>query len=279
MAFSLDIEGRLERRWPFGWRVYRTIQRVDVGFMANSVAFQAFGALLPLLAVVFIIVAVLAGDALADQVLALTEAFLPEQTRRLLANAVATQLGATSTSVISVAILLWGALNLFKGLDTAFSIIYLTKAENSLVEQTRDALVIFGVLLVGILAAVAAGSVSVVTRVPLYDYLAPLVLVAALTVVFLPMYYVFPDTDVTLRQAVPGALVAALGWTLLQLLFGVYVATAGAGAGGTIGAVLILLTWLYLGSFLVLLGAVVNAVIADVRPVPTAETGPVAAPE
>lgn len=280
MGFSLDIEGRLQRRWPFGARLYTAFQRVDIGFMANSVAFQAFSAMLPLIVVLFIIVAVVAGETLANQVLALTESFLPEQGRRLLANAVTNQLQTTSASVVSVAILLWGGLNLFKGLDTAFSEIYQTKAANSLVEQTKDALVVFGVLLLAIVAAIAATSIPFLARIPFIGLVAPLVLLVGLVAVFLPMYIEFPDTEVTWRQALPGAILAAIGWTVLQLLFGFYVSVTSSGEGsGVIGAVLLLLTWLYIGSFLLLLGALVNAVIADVRPKPRMSAGAVPAPE
>ena len=280
MAFSLDVEGRLERRWPFGARLYLALRRIDIGFMANSVAFQAFAAMLPLLAVLFIIVAVLAGEAFANQVLALTESLLPAQGRRLLANAVTNQLRTTSASVVSVAVLLWGGLNLFKGLDTAFSVIYRTEAANSLVEQTTDALVVFVVLLLAVVAVILATSLPFLASVPFLGVLTPIVFAVGLTVVFLPMYYAFPDTDVTVRQAVPGAVVAAVGWTLLQLLFGFYVSlTAGDESGGVIGAVLLVLTWLYFGSMLLLLGAVVNAVVADVRPTPVRSGGTVPAPE
>ena len=55
--------------------------------------------------------------------------------------------------------------------------------------------------------------------------------------------------------------------------------TSGGGTGGAIGAVLLLLTWLYFGSMLLLLGAVVNAVIAGVRPKPARSGGAVPTPE
>jgi len=277
MAFSLDIRGRPARRWPFGARLRAAVQRVDVGFLANGVAFQAFTALLPLLAASFVVVAAVAGDALADQVLALTAGLLPEEGRRLLAAAVTSELQTASASVVSAVVLVWGALNLFKGLDTAFSVIYRTRAENSLVEQTRDALVVFSALLVALTAAVVAGSASFLARVPFLEVLSPLALLVALIGVFLPMYVIFPDASVTAREAFPGATVAAVGWTILLSLFGLYVAFAAGEGGGAVGAVLLLLTWLYFGSFLLLLGAVVNATLAGVGE--EGSPGPVRAPE
>lgn len=67
----------------------------------------------------------------------------------------------------------------------------------------------------------------------------------------------------TLRKALPGAAVAAVGWTLLQALFQVYVSmTSGAQLYGVLGGVILLITWLYFGSVVVLLGAATNVVLS-----------------
>ena len=87
------------------------------------------------------------------------------------------------------------------------------------------------------------------------------VLALGLVLAFLPMFYVFPDVDVTAREVLPGVLVAAVGWAALQGLFQVYVLVAtGGGATGVLTGVMLLLTWLYFGGVIVLLGVVVNAV-------------------
>lgn len=146
---------------PFWWRVYHEISEKDVAFMAGSIAYTAFASLLPLLVVVFVLVAALGGEALAADVLAYTESYIPPSGRRLLERAIVGFIQATSTSIIGVAMLLWAGLGLFKGLDTAFSTIFGTRAANSLVDQTRDVLVAFVVLLAAVTAAVAAGHSSV----------------------------------------------------------------------------------------------------------------------
>ncbi|MFB6180211.1 MAG: YihY/virulence factor BrkB family protein [Halorientalis sp.] len=268
-----DFGSWVRRRWPFGWRVYAETKRVNLGFMANSVAFQAFAALLPLFVVVFVIVAFVAGDTLAAQVLTLTEGFLPAQTQQLLATAITSELRATSTSVISVTLLMWGALNLFKGLDTAFSVIYDTSTTSTLVTQTRDALVVFVVLLLAIVGGVGTSSLATLIRVPLLDLLAPGFLFVGLTVVFLPMYYLFPNVDLELRTVLPGTLIAAVGWSILDSLFEVYVTYAAKTTAGVIGTVLLVLTWLYFGSYLLLAGALVNAVLANQSHAPATDDG------
>jgi membrane protein len=59
----------------------------------------------------------------------------------------------------------------------------------------------------------------------------------------------------------PGSALAALGWLLLTLGFGVYVAEFGNynATYGSLGAVVVLLTWLYLSSYILLFGAELNS--------------------
>jgi hypothetical protein len=78
------------------------------------------------------------------------------------------------------------------------------------------------------------------------------------------LYYVFPDSEVTVREAVPGTLVAAAGWTVLALLFGVYTTYAGGfQLYGVLGGMLLLLLWFYFGAAVLLVGVAVNVVLAN----------------
>ncbi len=73
----------------------------------------------------------------------------------------------------------------------------------------------------------------------------------------------FP-TGMTLREAVPGAVFAGGGWTLLGTGFNVYAAQADSyQVYGVIGGVLLLVTWFYFAGQVLLVGAAVNAALAD----------------
>jgi membrane protein len=67
------------------------------------------------------------------------------------------------------------------------------------------------------------------------------------------------------RWVTPGAVVAVLGWVAASLGFSAYVRNFGSynATYGSIGAVIILLTWMYLTAFFVLLGAEINAVAGE----------------
>lgn len=150
---------------------------------------------------------------------------------------------------------------MFRGLDTAFSAIYETTAEESFVAQIKKSLLVLVALTVGIVAMVGATSVvAFFSFVPFIGVAVPLLLIVGLCVAFFPMYYLFPDLDLEPRDVLPGTIIGAVGWAVLQVLFQVYVSVSG-GGGNLIASILLLVTWLYFSGVILLLGAVVNAVV------------------
>ncbi|WP_312909733.1 YhjD/YihY/BrkB family envelope integrity protein [Natronosalvus caseinilyticus] len=257
---ALDVR----RRISTGKDVVAGIQQKNVTFMAASIAYQAFISLIPLLVLVFFLVSIAGDEQLAEQVAATTEGVLPESGQMLLEEAIAGSAESTGASIIGLVTLVWGSLKIFRGLDTAFSEIYESAAENSFFEQLRDAFVVFAAIGLALLAAVVATAVfAYLPDSPLLGIANPLMLVVGFTLAFLPMYYFFPDVDVGVREILPGVVVAAVGWAALQALFQVYVAlSSSTDSAGAIGAILLLLTWLYFGGLVLLVGAVVNATTA-----------------
>ncbi|WP_306057920.1 YhjD/YihY/BrkB family envelope integrity protein [Natronococcus wangiae] len=245
--------------------VVAAFQEKNVPFMAASIAYQAFISLIPLLVLVFFLVSIVGDEQFAAEVAATTEGVLPESGQVMLEDAIEGSAATTGASIIGLVTLVWGSLKIFRGLDTAFSEIYESAGENSFLEQLRDAFIVFGAIA---LALVAAGGATVVfalfPEIPFIGLVNPLLLVVGLTIAFLPMYYFFPDVGVSVREILPGVVVAAVGWAVLQSLFQVYVAFASdSEAAGPIGAILLLLTWLYFGGLVLLAGAVVNATRSD----------------
>lgn len=79
------------------------------------------------------------------------------------------------------------------------------------------------------------------------------------------LYFLGPAARPRWRWLTPGAVVAVLGWVVASLGFSAYVSHFGRYnvMYGGIGAVVILLTWMYLTSFFILLGAEINAVAGE----------------
>jgi len=255
------VNSSIREAAPFAKSVIAGVQEKNVPFMAASIAYQAFISLIPLLVLVFFAVSVIGDEQFAAEVGAATEGFLPESGQLLLESAIEDSPATAGSTIIGLIIVVWGSLKIFRSLDTAFSEIYDSTGENSFVEQLQDALIALGAI--GIAALAAGGASIVFAFFPdslFLGLLNPAILVVGLTVAFLPMYYRFPDVDLSVREVLPGVVVAAVGWTALQSLFQVYVAVAsGSDSAGPVGAILLVLTWLYFGGLILLAGAVVNA--------------------
>ncbi|UPV74473.1 YihY/virulence factor BrkB family protein [Halorussus limi] len=247
-------------------RVFDVARDRNVTFLAASVAYYAFVSLIPLALLVVVLGSVVGGRAFANLVVQQVAGSLSASGERVLQRALTNSTGRTGAGLVGVVTVAWSAFKLFRGLDIAFAEAYGTERDLSLARQLVDGAVTIGLvgLAVGLVVAVgyALRSPSVVVDVPYRNVLGNLALAAALVVAFLPLYYVMPPVEMTVREAVPGAVVAGVGWVVLHALFQLYLSNAARyQAYGVIGAVLLLLTWLYFAGAVVLVGAVVNSVL------------------
>ncbi|GAA0214915.1 hypothetical protein GCM10009000_032190 [Halobacterium noricense] len=263
--------GSLRRTATFLRGVAARTSEENVTFLAAGVAYYAFVSLLPAAVLALVVAVTVGGQRLATAVVAASADVLTESGQELLVAALVDGPGQGSVTLIGLPLTLWGALKVLRGLDIAFSQVYGTDDAVGFVDQLRDALVVAAsvggslgaMVLLG--TAVALVDVSAVTVVASY-----LALPVLLTAAFLPMYYVFPDSDVSVRDVLPGAVFAGVGWTVLRIAFQAYVEFTAGGDGegavyGVLGAVLLFVTFLYFGATLVLVGAVVNVVLAERR--------------
>ncbi|QPV63391.1 YihY/virulence factor BrkB family protein [Halosimplex litoreum] len=244
----------------FGERVYADFSAKNVTFMAAGLAYNAFVSLAPLLLLLFVVLSVVGGG-LEDRVVEASESWLPGPIADIVAQLFAGE-AAAGASVIGLVVLLWGALKIFRGLDTAFSEIYETESDNGFTDTLRDAVVVLAALVVAVVATVGVSAAFAVfaDTIPLLGLMTPLVLVAGLVLAFFPMYYVFPDADLGWKDVLPGTVFAAVGWAAFQSLFQVYLAFSDPGSSSFFGGVVVVVTYLYFTALVLLLGAVINAV-------------------
>ena len=244
----------------------------EVSFVAASVAYYAFVSLLPTLALAFVAASVVGGEAMTDTVAGVAGEFL---TREAVSEALADAPGQGGLTVVGVALLLWGTTKIFRALSTAFAMIYGVDERPGFVGQIANSLLVIVAVGVGLVLMLVVGGVVASSGVPAVARVVSfLFLPALLTVGFLPMYYQFPPVETTVREALPGAVFAGVGWTVLQALFQVYVGLVGSSpVYGAIGAVLLLVTWLYFASQTLIVGVVVNVVLGDHHESPDDDSG------
>lgn len=242
----------------------REVRRLHLPFIAASLAYYVFVSLLPVLLLLFVVASVLGGKPLATSIADLAETYLTPSGQRLIVNAFENAADQTGVSLLSLAVLFWSLFRIFRSFSIAFTQIYDEQAGRSLFGQLRDAVVVSLALGVSLIATVVAGTVFVLFReIPYAGPVSSLALISWLALTLLPIYYVFPPITVSVREVVPGAITTAVGWASLEALFRIYLATTNQyQVYGIVGGVVLFVTWLYIGAFILLVGAVVNVVVA-----------------
>ena len=173
-------------------------------------------------------------------------------------------------TLVSVAILAWGALGFFGALSTGVGRAFATSTRRPFWQDKLIGLLLL--VAAGVLAVVSIGiglAASIVARlatdIPGGDRGASLLLalvglvipILLVLVALMVVYRVVPNRRVTFRGVLPGALIATLLFTLLRVGFTWYATDVARYESffGPISTVITLLVFLHLASMAVLLGA------------------------
>jgi membrane protein len=265
-----------------GWkevllRSWRESSEDNVGLVAAGVAFYGFLALVPLLGAVVLSYGLIAEPETVMRNMQQLTAVMPGDAAKLigeqLMNVVTTSEGKKGFGVLlALAIALFGARNGAGSIMTALNIAYEEKEKRGFVMVNLTALAITaGGVLVAILAVIAITALGHLDTL-LPDASGVLLAVGKLLTYALLLFggaagaatlYRFGPSRDRPRWVwlTPGSLLAALLWLLLTLGFGLYVANFGNynATYGSLSAVVVLLTWLYLSSYILLFGAELNS--------------------
>lgn len=236
----------------------------ELTFMAAAITYYALASIVPLLLLSLALATLFGGDAFIESLIRdRLGSALSESGQDVLLNLLTGIQGQVGASVVGLVVAFWSGSKVFRGLDIAFTNVYDRDADPSLLRQLLDAAVVIGLLVVAIGAMIAVSILVSLVDIPVAypGLVGSALLFLTLVVVLLPLYYVLPPVEETVRGVLPGALLAAIGFIVLQVLFVIYAQNAGQyKALGILGALLLFVTWLYFGSVVLLVGAAVNYV-------------------
>jgi membrane protein len=266
---------------PRGWwqvvrRAFKESSADNVPILAAGVAFFAFLAIFPAMIAAITLYGIFADpETVAAQVRDLSAA-LPEQAQPILADQLqsvaSTSGGALGFGlVVSLLAAVWSASsgtgNLLKAINIAYD-----------EDESRGFLKVRGIALALTLGAIVflLLTLALVAVVPVVLNVLPLgqvgtilaqvlrwVLLVALVVAALAVTYrIAPDRDQPrFSWVTTGSLVATVLWIIGSVAFSLYVNNFGSynKTYGAIAGVVVLMLWLYLTSYIVLLGAEINA--------------------
>jgi membrane protein len=263
-----------------GWRdiLVRTWKEIGddhVSLIAAGVGFYALLALFPAIAALIAIWGLAFDPQQIEQQITAISQFLPEQAGAIITDQ-ARQVAAAGgglglAAVIGILLALYSASKGIKALIEGLNIIYDEQEKRGFIKLNLMALVITLGIIVALI--VALGVIVVLPIVlellglgPIVDALVSIVrwplLFAFAMLVLAALYRWAPSrAPARWRWVTWGAAIATLIWVLGSIAFSIYVRNFGSynETYGSLGAVIILLMWLWLSAFVVLLGAELNA--------------------
>lgn len=249
----------------------------NIGLIAAGVAFYGFLALVPLLGATVLVYGIVADPPTVMRDMTKLTSVMPADVATLigeqLMNVVKTSDGKKGLGLlIALALALFGARNGAGAIITALNVAYEEQETRSFVQVNVLALTMTTMAVI-----VAMLALTAITTLGYLETLVPnapdiLIAVGKIAVYGLLMLAGAAGAATLYRYGpsrrrarwiwlTPGSLFAALMWLALTIGFGIYVANFGNynATYGSLGTVVITLTWLYLSSYILLFGAELNA--------------------
>jgi membrane protein len=259
-------------------------QRDDALGIAAQLAYYLILALFPFILVLVSLMGTFGSEELASEVLTYFQRVMPQQAYAIIetftANIISGQAEAPGLFTFGILFTIWAASGAFAALINA-----LNRAYD--VQETRPFWKVRGIAILmtlGLSVLVLIGVLLLVLGPQIGDTIAqvfglkdtfelgwniarwPAALFFMVFTVAL-LYYFAPDVEQPFRWITPGGLIGVLLWVLASVAFNFYVSNFGSynKTYGSIGAVIVLLLYLYISSLTIVFGATLNAILVRMK--------------
>jgi membrane protein len=259
-------------------------QRDDALGIAAQLAYYLILALFPFILVLVSLLGTFGSEELASEVLGYFQQVMPEQAYEIIKdftdNIISGKAEAPGLFTFGILFTIWAASGAFAALINALNRAYdvqetrpFWKVRGIAILMTLglSVLILIGVLLLvlGPQIGEAIANVFGLERTFLVVWEVarwPVALFFMMFTVAL-LYYFAPDVDQPFRWITPGGLIGIILWVLASVGFNFYVSNFGSynKTYGSIGAVIVLLLYLYISSLTILFGATLNATLVRMK--------------
>ncbi|WML28691.1 YihY/virulence factor BrkB family protein [Neobacillus sp. OS1-32] len=254
--------------------MWHRIGEDDIPGLSAQLAYYFLLSLFPLLIVLFTLIPYIPIP--HQDILAVIREFAPVDTMKFIEKTIGEIMSHRSGGLLSFGIIgtIWSASNGINATVRAFNKAYDVKESRSFIVARGMAILltigmifvfIFALILpifgrqIGIFVFTQFGYVDLFIK--LWNTFSIIGSAIILFVIFTGLYWIAPNVRLRCRSAFPGAAFATVGWMVSSFGLSFYVGNFSnyTITYGSIGAVIVLMIWLYISAFIIILGGEINA--------------------
>ena len=256
------------------------IRKVDVTGLGSQLAFFFLLSLFPLLIFLFTLLPYLNLD--QSEIFMFIRDYAPESVALLIEDTIGEILSSRNTGLLSIGAVatVWSASKGMNALTKALNRSYFTEESRSYI-VARGMSVVFTIMLISVLVValvlpVFGKQIGIfafsymgleANFLYLWNSLRWIIPPFLIFGVFTIIYWLVPNLKLHIKSVIPGAAFATLGWIVTSVGFSYYVGSFGnySSTYGSIGAIIVLMMWLYFSAIILMLGGQINAVMSERR--------------
>jgi len=258
--------------------LWHRIEEDDLPGLSAQLAYFFLLSLFPLLIVLFTLLPYFQIP--HQDMLGMIRDFAPAEAMQLIEKNVKEIMSQRNGGLLSFGIIgtIWSASNGINAIVRAFNKAYNVKESRSfIVSRAMAVLLTFGMIFVFLLAIILpvfgrAIGLFLFSHlgyteefIKIWNALSWLGSAIILFLIFTGLYWIAPNVKIKCRSAFPGAIFATVGWIISSVGLSFYVKNISnySLTYGGIGAIIVLMIWLYLSAFIIIIGGEVNAFYSE----------------
>ncbi len=261
----------MRKLWLVWWDFSDRMKKKNIASYASSTAFFFFLSLVPMLMMVCTVLPYtpLTEDNLVAVVTDVTPDAVNSLAIRLIREVYQKSAGALSVAIIAT---IWsagkGVLALMRGLNAINDVEEKRNYFSIRIIASFYTVVMLVVIILFLFVMVFGNQLVnlLLHRVPQLQYLVSLymefrfiIVWALLIVLFAAVYSYVPDKKMIFREQIPGACFSSVAWSAFSWGFSLYVDRSGLySIYGSLAIIVIVMLWMYLGMYILMIGAQIN---------------------
>lgn len=252
------------------------IKNDDIFALAAQLAYYLILSFFPFL--IFLLTLIGFSNLDSMEVLGALRAMLPTSAFELIYNVIIEVIEKQNTGLLGASLLLvvWSASSAFRAVIKGINKAYGLNENRSFIKRAFIAIIctfsLAFVILLTLILLVFGGLIGnlIASYLPhpiivyrIWNFLRYILVIFIMILIFASIYRYTPSKRLKWKEVFPGAIACTVGWLVVSLGFSFYINNFSnySKIYGGLGAVIILITWLYLTSIILITGGEINSII------------------